>query len=101
MGDMPEETVLLASGATDVDIRAHRQAEIARQKAWVNRKRKKAVAGVWTPRKRHRKAAWQYGVALNNQIYKTTGKTFLHWRVKDKMSERPAWNTWLLPSISP
>ena len=38
--------------------------------------------------------------ALNNQIYKTTGKTLLHWRVKDKMSERRAWNTWPLLSIS-
>ena len=98
---LPEETVLKAAGATEQEIRDHREADRQRQKAWVNRKRAKATAGVWTPRKRYRKAAWQYAVALNNQIHKTTGYTILHWRVKEKVSERSQWWKWPLLSISP
>ena len=68
-----EETILRASGATDAEIDEHKAENNAKQKAFVaNRKKKGHLA--WAPRKRHRKQAFMYLVALNHQLKQTQAK---------------------------
>ena len=91
-----------ASGADEATISAEREACKLRQRAWVlMRKRKPAAGGHWKPRERHRKAAYMYAIAVNNQIEQCTGKSLLHFRQAELMNERGHWSTWPLVSASP